>query len=203
MTQRDIHIRTCHLCEAMCGLEVHVEDDEVKLIRPNRDDVWSKGYICPKGTTLGHLHHDPDRLRVPLIRNAMRRACGGHLGRGVLPCAELMAGVIEEHGKEAVTIYIGNPAAHNYSISRYTGLLMGLADLPGPSLLGRHRRPVAEEPDLLDDVRPPVADPRARHPEHAVPRRAGANPHASQGSLVACADILGELDRVRERARSW
>lgn len=46
---------TCHLCEAMCGLELHVTDDEVKLIRPNRTDIWSKGHICPKGTTLGKL----------------------------------------------------------------------------------------------------------------------------------------------------
>ncbi len=70
MTERSIHIRTCPLCEAMCGLEVHHAGGEVKLIRPNRNDVWSKGYICPKGTTLGHLHADPDRLRVPLVRNA-------------------------------------------------------------------------------------------------------------------------------------
>ena len=60
---RRIHLRTCPLCEAMCGLEIHVAGDRVELIRPDRDDVWSKGYLCPKGTTLGHLHHDPDRLR--------------------------------------------------------------------------------------------------------------------------------------------
>jgi anaerobic selenocysteine-containing dehydrogenase len=29
--------------------------------------VWSKGHLCPKGTTLGHLHHDPDRLRSPML----------------------------------------------------------------------------------------------------------------------------------------
>src|SRR5262249_24479574 len=57
MTQvRDgVHIRTCSLCEAMCGLEVTVEDGRVAKIRPNHDDVWSRGYICPKGTTLGDL----------------------------------------------------------------------------------------------------------------------------------------------------
>ena len=62
------HIRTCHLCEAMCGLEMNVENGRVTKVRPNADDVWSQGYICPKGTTLGDLHHDPDRLRKPLIR---------------------------------------------------------------------------------------------------------------------------------------
>ena len=62
-----VHKRTCSLCEAMCGLHVTVENDRVTKIRPNPDDVWSRGYICPKGTTLGHLHHDPDRLRAPLV----------------------------------------------------------------------------------------------------------------------------------------
>ena len=66
---RTIHLRTCPLCEAMCGLEVHVADEQVQLIRGDREDVWSKGYLCPKGASLGHLHHDPDRLRVPMVRN--------------------------------------------------------------------------------------------------------------------------------------
>src|SRR5262245_31834302 len=67
--ERTVHYRTCPLCEAMCGLEIHVEGDQVALIRADRDDVWSKGHLCPKGTTLGHLHHDPDRLRRPMVRD--------------------------------------------------------------------------------------------------------------------------------------
>src|SRR4051794_12743571 len=63
------HLRTCPLCECMCGLEITLDAaDRVKVIRGDRDDVWSKGYLCPKGTTLGKLHDDPDRIRVPLIR---------------------------------------------------------------------------------------------------------------------------------------
>src|SRR6185436_14886630 len=68
-----IHLRTCPLCECMCGLELHFDADaRVKRIRAYRDDVRSKGYLCPKGTTLGHLHQDPDRVRVPLIRDGDR-----------------------------------------------------------------------------------------------------------------------------------
>lgn len=64
-----VALRTCPLCECMCGMELHLDDDDaVKVIRPFRDDVFSKGYICPKGTTMGRVHEDPDRLRVPLIR---------------------------------------------------------------------------------------------------------------------------------------
>jgi anaerobic selenocysteine-containing dehydrogenase len=60
--------RTCPLCEAGCGLEVTVRDREVVRIRGDRDDVFSHGYICPKGSTLRQLHDDPDRLRRPMIR---------------------------------------------------------------------------------------------------------------------------------------
>jgi len=60
--------RTCPLCEAGCGLEITVEDGVVTRIRGDRDDVFSKGFICPKGSTLKQLHDDPDRLRKPLVK---------------------------------------------------------------------------------------------------------------------------------------
>src|SRR3546814_14545003 len=63
-----LHQRTCPLCEGMYGVTVAVDDGRVTTVRPNRDDAWSRGYICPKGTTLGALHHDPDRLRTPMVR---------------------------------------------------------------------------------------------------------------------------------------
>ena len=62
------HHRTCPLCEAMCGLEIRTEGDRVTRVRGDRLDPWSKGYLCPKGAALGHLHHDPDRLREPMVR---------------------------------------------------------------------------------------------------------------------------------------
>src|SRR3954451_22069849 len=65
--------RTCPLCEATCGLEITLkrrEDgtEEVTRIRGDRDDVFSQGYICPKGSTLKQLHEDPDRIRMPLVK---------------------------------------------------------------------------------------------------------------------------------------
>ncbi len=201
MTSRDIHIRTCHLCEAMCGLELHVEDDEVKLIRPNRDDVWSKGHICPKGTTLGHLHTDPDRLRVPLVRNAAGEHKEAGWDEAFARAEELMSGVVAEHGKEAVTIYIGNPAAHNYSISRYTGLMMGLAGLPGPIYSAGTVDQWPKNVTCWTMYGHPWRIPAPDLPNTDFIVVQGANPHASQGSLLACPDVLGELDRVRERGK--
>ena len=65
--------RTCPLCEAGCGLEITVARDDdgaerVTRIRGDRDDVFSHGFICPKGSTLRQLHEDPDRVRRPLVK---------------------------------------------------------------------------------------------------------------------------------------
>ena len=65
------HGRTCPLCEAMCGLVVDLDaDGRLSAFRGDRDDPWSRGYLCSKGAALGRLHDDPDRLRTPMIRTA-------------------------------------------------------------------------------------------------------------------------------------
>ena len=45
-----------------------VRNEQVVRIRGDRDDVFSHGFLCPKGSTLKQLHDDPDRLRMPLVR---------------------------------------------------------------------------------------------------------------------------------------
>ncbi len=66
--QEHLQLRTCPLCEGMCGVEVRYRGDEVISVRPDRENVHSRGHICPKGTTLGDLHHAPDRLRAPVVK---------------------------------------------------------------------------------------------------------------------------------------
>ncbi|WP_372507876.1 molybdopterin-dependent oxidoreductase [Mycolicibacterium crocinum] len=185
------HLYICPLCEAMCGLEIQVSDGRVESIRGNSDDVWSRGHLCPKGASLGAIHEDPDRIRTPMIKvdgqwqevswdAAFRR------------CTELLAPVIAEHGIGAVTCYTGNPLAHSFSLGRYTGVLLGMSGIPvsyspgtidqWPKNLSSHLMygnwwgfpvPDIERTDLLVVM--------------------GANPAASQGSLLAAPDVMGIL----------
>ena len=60
--------RICPFCEASCGLELDLEAGRVVRIRGDQQDVFSKGFLCPKAIGLKDLHDDPDRLRVPLIK---------------------------------------------------------------------------------------------------------------------------------------
>ena len=122
------HLRTCPLCEAMCGLEVQVDEGRVTRIRADRDDVWSKGYLCPKGTTLGHLYDDPDRLRAPLVRDGdgFREVSWPEAFAEV---ERLLAPVLAEDGVDAVSCYIGNPTAHNFSLGRYAGAFVPMSGI--------------------------------------------------------------------------
>ena len=63
-------LRSCNLCEAGCGLAIDVEGDRIVAVRPDDDDPVSRGYVCPKGMAIADVHHDPDRLRRPMRRDA-------------------------------------------------------------------------------------------------------------------------------------
>ncbi|HWW45971.1 MAG TPA: molybdopterin-dependent oxidoreductase, partial [Acidimicrobiia bacterium] len=181
----------------MCGLELHVEDDAVRLIRGDRDDVWSHGYICPKGTTLGHLHDDPDRLREPLIRHGDRWE-EASWDEALARCEELIHGVLDRHGKDALTTYIGNPTAHNFSLGRYVALFMGLAQFPMIYSAGTiDQWPKNVACALMYGNMWLIPAPDVRRTQYWIIM--GANPQASQGSLLACPDLLGEIERIRAR----
>ena len=112
MGESRVHHRTCPLCEAMCGIVIEHRDGEVLSIKPDREDVLSRGHICPKAVALKDLHEDPDRLRQP-----MRRA-----GAGWEPVSwdaafdeieRRIGDVRARNGNDAVAIYAGNPTVHN------------------------------------------------------------------------------------------
>ena len=61
-------LRICPFCEATCGLTLTIEDGRVTGARGDRDDVFSAGFICPKGASFAELDNDPDRLAQPMVR---------------------------------------------------------------------------------------------------------------------------------------
>ncbi|HSF77815.1 MAG TPA: hypothetical protein VLA38_04300, partial [Steroidobacteraceae bacterium] len=63
------HYRTCHLCEAICGIEIRVRGSEILSIRGDDADPFSRGHICPQAVAIKDIHEDPDRLRHPVRRH--------------------------------------------------------------------------------------------------------------------------------------
>ena len=61
-------ITFCRICEATCGLQVDVENNRIRDIKPDPQHVVSKGYACVKGTRYASTQHSPDRLLNPQKR---------------------------------------------------------------------------------------------------------------------------------------
>ena len=114
-----VHFRSCNLCEAMCGVRIETEGDRVTSIRGDADDPFSQGYICPKATALGDIHHDPDRLRRPCVGSATpgTRSAGT---RRSTKRREQIHRIRSEHGPHAVGMYLGNPTVHNHGAILYS-----------------------------------------------------------------------------------
>jgi anaerobic selenocysteine-containing dehydrogenase len=105
-------LAACNLCEAICGLELTIERGTVTSIRGNAADPLSRGYLCPKGVSMADVYADPDRLRRPI-----RRVGDEWVELGWDEAYDLVAdrlsATITAHGRNAVGVYLGNPSAHS------------------------------------------------------------------------------------------
>ena len=159
--------------------------------------TWSKGYLCPKGTTLGHVHDDPDRLRAPLVRDGSDwREVGWD--EAFARTEELLRPVLDGHGIDSLACYIGNPTAHNFSLSRYAGAFVpmsGITQLYSAGTVDQWPKNVVGACLYGGMWTIPVPD--LDRTDFLL--MLGANPAASQGSLLAAPDVLGRLDAIRER----
>lgn len=191
----------CNLCEAICGLEYQVEGtaphETIVAIRGDAQDPFSKGHVCPKAVALKDVHEDPDRLRRPV-----RRTATGWQEIGWDEAFDLavegLARVREQHGAAAVGVYQGNPNVHNWGNLTHS-----------PRFLGQLQTPHRYSATSVDQL-----------PHHVVSRWLyghqllipipdidrtlfflvlGANPLASNGSLMTAPDMRGRLKALKAR----
>lgn len=113
-------LAACNLCEAICGLVLTIEDrpdgPHVRSIRGNEDDPLSRGHICPKGVALADVYEDPDRLRHPVRRvgeGADAQWVEISWDEALDLTADGIAGAINRGGRDALGVYLGNPNAHS------------------------------------------------------------------------------------------
>ena len=189
--------RVCPLCEATCGLELTISGGVVSGVRGDRDDVFSKGFICPKGAAFDRLDNDPDRLRRPMIRDGERwREVGWD--EAFAAVASGLGGVVAAHGRQAVGLYLGNPNVHTLAGGLYAaGLARALASPNVFSASTVDQMPKHVSCGLMfgDPLAIPVPD--LDRTDFLL--MLGANPLESNGSLATAADWPGRLKALVER----
>ncbi|MFE0847727.1 molybdopterin oxidoreductase family protein [Streptomyces rochei] len=190
-------LRICPLCEATCGLVLTVDGTTVTAARGDRDDVFSRGFVCPKGASFGAADADPDRLRSPLVRRGGElREAGWEeafdaVAAGVRP-------VVERYGPHAVGVVLGNPNVHTMAGALYPPVLLGALgtrSLFTASTVDQMPKHVSSGLLFGDANAIPVPD--LDRTVHLL--LIGANPLESNGSLCTAPDFPGRLKALRAR----
>lgn len=195
------HIGVCNLCEASCGLLLTVEDGRVTGARGNPDDPLSRGHVCPKGVAIGDVHADPDRLRRPVRRigrgpDARWEEIGWDEALDLV--ADGIARTINAHGDDAFAVYLGNPNVHSLgAITHGIAMVQSFRTRNKFSATSVDQLPHQLVGHLLygHQLLLPVPD---------IDRTSyflvfGANPMASNGSLMTVPDFPGRLRELQAR----
>lgn len=191
------HYIACNLCEAICGLEIRIEDGKIRSIKGDQLDPISKGHICPKAVALQDIYNDPDRLRTPIKKTDD--------GWQAISWKQAFDDVTTElkriqgrHGNNAVAIYLGNPTVHNLDAmlfgpmffrtlrtkNRYSATSVDQLPEQLVSLLMFGHPLLIPLPDL------------DRTDFHII---FGANPVVSNGSLMTAPGVTKRLRAIRQR----
>ena len=167
-------------------------------IKGDADDVFSRGFLCPKAHGLKALHEDPDRLKTPLVRGADGELHEATWDEAFAEIDRRLTPILEEHGRDAVAAYIGNPNAHNLSALMYgRAWLKALGSKNIYSASTVDQMPKQLSAGLMFGTMLSVPIPDIDHTDHML--MLGANPLASNGSLFTAPDMRGRLRNLRER----
>lgn len=196
MSERS-HYRICPLCEACCGLEVRTDGAKVTSIRGAANDVFSAGYICPKGVALKDLHEDPDRVRTPLIQRD-GRFVEASWDEAFAEIERRLVPILRDQGRDAVGIAVGNPSAHKMGLLLYFARLakaLGSKNVFSASTLDQMPKQLSNGWMYGHWLSTAVPDIERTNYLLVI----GANPVASNGSLWTVPDFRGKAKALRAR----
>ncbi|GGR91973.1 molybdopterin-dependent oxidoreductase [Deinococcus sedimenti] len=191
------YYRACNLCEAICGLQITVQGGHVTDLRGDPLDPLSHGHICPKGSALVDLHADPDRLKTPLRRDGDRwHPISWDDALDLV--ARRLQDVQTAHGADSVATFQGNPSVHNSGTLLTAGAFL--------KALGTRTRFSATSTDQLphhyaaaEMFGHPLLLPIPDLDRTDFLLMLGANPLASNGSIMTAPGMRDRLRAIRDR----
>ncbi|WP_166264668.1 molybdopterin-dependent oxidoreductase [Marinobacter caseinilyticus] len=197
MSESKTHYRTCNICEAMCGLEIKLQGEDILSIKGDNDDPFSRGHICPKAVALQDFYNDKDRLKTPL-----KRTSDGWQDISWQQAFEEIAtrvrGIQDTHGPNAAGVYLGNPNAHNFGnaimLPRFFKAL-GTNNRYSSASADQLPHHVASNYMLGAGMLIPIPD--IDHTDFML--IIGANPLVSNGSLMTAPGVGKRLKAIQQR----
>ena len=197
ITNFQTHYRTCNLCEAMCGLVITTQNEQIQTIVGDEKDPLSHGHICPKALAYKDLHEDSDRLKFPVKKtNSGWEQISWE--NALDEIADKLVNIQKTYGNNAVGVYQGNPSVHNYGTLLY-----------GPTFFSSLRTRNKFSASTVDQIPHQFAAYQMLGHQLLVPIPdidrtqymiiLGGNPLVSNGSLMTAPDIRNRLKAIQSR----
>jgi anaerobic selenocysteine-containing dehydrogenase len=118
-----------------CGLQVEIENGQIRKVRGDPASPISLGYICPKGLASVERTRHPDRLKHPLIRQGARGQ-GSWREASWDEALTLVAGrlnqIKKDFGPEAVVFAQGAPKGLEHFVLIRLANVFGSPNVCGP-----------------------------------------------------------------------
>ena len=198
MQERRLVPRVCPFCEATCGVVIEVDRDSIVCVRGDKDDPFSRGFICPKAYGIKELYEDPDRLRRPLRRTPLGWREISWQEAYDLIRARLLE-IRSRYGNNAIGMYLGNPIVHDMSFLYTNILARALNSRSVFNASAIDTLPKEIQTGLMFGGPFPATVPVPDIDRTRYLLVVGANPAVSHGSLATMPDAPGRLRGVIRR----
>ena len=196
-SQTETAFRSCNLCEAVCGLTIEHDGKQVVSIKGDKNDPLSRGHICPKAIALQDIHADPDRLKTPVRRTENGFEPISWEDAFDLVESKLMQ-IRQEHGDDSVALYLGNPTVHNSGallFQKYLKQSLNTRNRFAATSVDQLPHHLAASLMFGHGLMIPIPD--IDNTDYML--ILGANPAASNGSLMTAPDVKNRLKDITKR----
>jgi anaerobic selenocysteine-containing dehydrogenase len=181
----------------MCGIEIKHQGKEILSIKPDQQDPFSRGHICPKAIALQDYYHDPERLKKPIKKTASGwqeiswEAAFAEIG-------EKMRNIQAQYGADSVGVYLGNPNAHNFGNALFLPhFFKALGSKSRFSSASADQLPHHVAANYMFGAGIAISVPDINRTDFML--IIGANPVVSNGSMMSAAGMPGRIKDIQKR----
>ncbi len=187
----------CRICEALCGLEATVDENNSVSLKPDKSHPVSAGYACIKGVSFGAMHDSDNRVNFPL-----KRTDSGFVriswSQAIEEISARTRAIKNQYGARSLAHYMGNPSFFDASSS----LLLGdfAAALGSPNCYSSHSVDLNNKfygSGLIYGLDELLPIPDLTHTNCLL--ILGGNPLVSQMSVIGVPDVPGKLQAIEAR----